>query len=95
MLQNMIVAKWIKLATKCDTFTPKIRSFLDKNNFSELLQDHRKAMYNCIFKIPKILIINLVQQICFKVGICISYTLHSNLGKFDKDQSISLDIPVV
>ena len=43
--------------------------FLYENKFYPLLQDHRRALYSHFIKIDRILDVNLVQQICFKIGI--------------------------
>ena len=84
-----------KIATKSDSFTPKIKSFPNENNVCRLSQDHRRALYGYFFKIHKILHINLGQQVCFKTSICNPYILLSQLCKFHKDWTSSLAIPTV
>ena len=52
-------------------------------------------MYSHFIEIVIILDVNLVEQICFKFGLYTLYTLLSKQYKFHKDQTSSLDMPVV
>ena len=59
--------------------------FLYKNSFSTLLQDHRRVLCSNFMKILIILDVNLVSQICFKIGIYVLYTLLNNVYQFHED----------
>ena len=81
-----------EITTKGDSFTIQIKSFLNENSFYRVSQDHRRTLYSYFSKNHKILVVNLIKWICFKIGIHTAYILLSQLYKFHTVQISSLAI---